>query len=274
MNVKTTMAIIIASTIMIFLVSSPCVLQTNTAIAAGDDVMTNNSGSNSPIKHLIVIFQENVSFDHYFATYPTAANLPGEPSFHAKASTPSVNGLTGGAALLTDNPNSVNPFRIPRSNASTCTNDHLYTRLQESYNGGLVDKFVETNRLISDGCSSSITMGYFDGNTVTALWNYAQHFSMNDNFFASTFGPSTPGHLNLISGQTHGANPQYVNVSKKGTLTWFVSNGTLIGDPNPAYENCPNQYTESLPKVSMKGTNIGDLLNSANVTWGYFQVGF
>jgi phospholipase C len=274
MNSKTTRMIIIASTIMIFLVSSPCVLQSNTTIAAEDDVMTNNSGSNSPIKHLIVIFQENVSFDHYFATYPNAANLAGEPSFHAKASTPSVNGLTGGAALLTNNPNSVNPFRIPRSNASTCTNDHLYSRLQESYNGGLVDKFVETNRLISKGCSPSITMGYFDGNTVTALWNYAQHFSMSDNFFASTFGPSTPGHLNLISGQTHGANPQYVNVSKKGTLTWFVSNGTLIGDPNPMYENCPNPYTESLPKVSMKGTNIGDLLNRANVTWGYFQGGF
>ena len=51
-------------------------------------------------------------------------------------------------------------------------------------------------------------MGYFDGNTVTALWNYAQHFSMSDNFFGTTFGSSTPGHINLISGQTHGATPQ------------------------------------------------------------------
>ena len=51
-------------------------------------------------------------------------------------------------------------------------------------------------------------MGYYDGNTVTALWNYAQHFSMSDNFFGTTFGSSTPGHINLISGQTHGASPQ------------------------------------------------------------------
>jgi phospholipase C len=42
-------------------------------------------------------------------------------------------------------------------------------------------------------------MGYFDGNTVTALWNYAQQFAMSDNFFGTTFGPSTPGALNLIS---------------------------------------------------------------------------
>jgi phospholipase C len=226
----------------------------------------------TPIKHLIVIFQENVSFDHYFGTYPNAANHAGEPPFQAKPNTPSVNGLTG--ALLIDNPNSVNPFRIPRSNASTCGNDHLYTRLQEAYNQGLMNRFVETNEHISEGCDPAITMGYFDGNTVTALWNYAQHFAMSDNYFATTFGPSTPGHINLISGQTHGTNPAYLNVSKQGTLTWFVKNGTLIADPNPAYDNCPNELTKLLPKASMNGTNVGDLLNKANVTWGWFQGGF
>ena len=227
---------------------------------------------NTPIKHLIVIFPENVSFDHYFATYPNATNPPGEPPFQPNPNTPSVNGLTVG--LLTDNPNSVNPFRIPRSNATTCSNDHLYTRLQEAYNGGLVDKFVESNLHLREGCDPVITMGYFDGNTVTALWNYAQHFSMSDNYFATTFGPSTPGHINLISGQTHGANPAYLNVSSHGTLTWLVSNGTLISDPNPSYDNCPNKLTKSLPKVAMNGTNVGDLLNKANVTWGWFQGGF
>ena len=45
-------------------------------------------------------------------------------------------------------------------------------------------------------------MGYYDGNTVTALWNYAQHFAMSDNSFGTTFGPSTPGALNLVVGQT------------------------------------------------------------------------
>jgi phospholipase C len=62
-----------------------------------------SSETATPIKHLVVIFQENVSFDHYFATYPNAANPPGEPVFKAKSGTPSVNGLTG--ALLTNNPN-------------------------------------------------------------------------------------------------------------------------------------------------------------------------
>ncbi len=47
----------------------------------------------TPIKHLVVIFDENVSFDHYFGTYPYAANPPGEPAFHARPGTPTVNGL-------------------------------------------------------------------------------------------------------------------------------------------------------------------------------------
>jgi phospholipase C len=50
-------------------------------------------------------------------------------------------------------------------------------------------------------------MDYYDGNTVTGLWNYAQHYAMSDNFFDTEFGPSTPGALNLVSGQTGGATP-------------------------------------------------------------------
>src|SRR5580698_3717156 len=76
----------------------------------------------TPIKHLVVIFQENISFDHYFGTYPVALNPEGEPPFTALAGTPSVNGLTD--VLMTHNPNSVNstnatgaynPFRLDRS---------------------------------------------------------------------------------------------------------------------------------------------------------------
>ena len=46
------------------------------------------------IQHIVVIFQENVSFDHYFATYPNALNLPGETPFTALPGTPAVDGLS------------------------------------------------------------------------------------------------------------------------------------------------------------------------------------
>ena len=51
-----------------------------------------------------------------------------------------------------------------------------------------------------------LVMGYYDGNTVTALWHYAQRFALNDNSFGTVFGPSTPGALNLFAGQTSGAD--------------------------------------------------------------------
>jgi phospholipase C len=216
----------------------------------------------TPIKHLVVIFQENVSFDHYFGTYPNAANPAGEPVFRASSRTPSVNGLSD--ALLFNNPNAANPQRLDRSQAVTCDQDHSYTDEQKAFDHGLMDKFVES---VSGGsCTDkSIVMDYYDGNTVTALWNYAQHFSMSDNSYSSNFGPSTVGALNLISGQTHGA----ITPDSAGN----VDNGTVIGDPRPpaSLDDCT---IASATKAQMSGTNVGDLLNKQNITWGWFQGGF
>ena len=212
----------------------------------------------TPIKHLVVIFQENVSFDHYFGTYPNAANLAGEPSFVAAPGTPSVNGLTEN--LLTSNPNLANPQRLDRSQALTCDQDHRYLDEQKAFDHGLMDQFVQT---VSGGncADKSIVMDYYDGNTVTAMWNYAQNFAMSDNSYGTTFGPSTPGALNLIAGQTHGATPAAIPNS--------VANGSVIGDPDPAFDACSHGST-----VAMSGSNVGDLLNTKNITWGWFQGGF
>jgi phospholipase C len=125
-----------------------------------------------PIEHLVVIFQENESFDHYFATYPVAANPPGEPRFVAKPGTPSVNGLT--QDLLTRNQNSLQPQRLDRSHAATQDQNHDYPNEQEAFDHGLMDKFVEFTGTLESATSPTIVMDYFDGNTVTALWNYAQ----------------------------------------------------------------------------------------------------
>src|SRR5258708_9640955 len=95
-----------------------------------------------PIKHVVVIFQENISFDHYFASYPQAANPAGEPKFTGRDDTPSVNGLTGG--LLTDNPNLFNPFRLDRAQAATCDMDHGYTVEQKAVEGGFLGLFVQS----------------------------------------------------------------------------------------------------------------------------------
>jgi phospholipase C len=77
-------------------------------LAANIAAQTNpspGSDATTPIKHVVVIFDENNSFDHYFATYPNATNPPNEPQFTAAPDTPSVIGLSG--LLLADNPNAV-----------------------------------------------------------------------------------------------------------------------------------------------------------------------
>jgi phospholipase C len=236
----------------------------------------------TPIKHLVVIFQENVSFDHYFATYPVAKNLPGEPQFTAAPGTPSVNGLTG--ALLTNNPNlnaangagATNPFRLDRTQAATADQDHDYTPEQMAFDHGLMDLFpasVGTAGPPPAGspifATTGLTMGYYDGNTVTAFWNYAQHYAMSDNSFGTNFGPSTDGAINLISGQTNGV----INDVNSGGSTISDGNGglTLISDADPTGDVCSTTTGETL---SFSGKNVGDLLTAANVTWGFFEGGF
>lgn len=209
----------------------------------------------TPIKHLVVIFDENISFDHYFGTYPRAANPPGEPFFRALPNTPTVNNLT--VTLRNYNPNAAAPFRLDRSEAVTCDNDNHYTDEQNAYDGGFIDKVSELLSGTGTDCTPNLSMGYYDGNTVTAIWNYAQHYAMSDNFFASTFGTTVMGHLNLVSGQTHGATPD--SVSGK------VVNGSVIANIDPTGDDCSTGKT-----IQMAGPSVGDLLNAKGITWGWF----
>ena len=261
-------------------------------LAAGGRAVSQPAGPKptTPIRHLVVIFQENHSFDGYFATYPVAANPPNQPHFHARPGTPSVNGLT--PTLIERNPNSSRPFRIDRTQSYTCDQDHDYTAEQRARNGGLMDRFprfdaqgpTNARQFCHKGDNGhwDTVMGYFDGNTVTALWNYAQHFSLSDNSFATMSGQSTRGALNLTAGDTSGVlcGPRasvYGDVPECGgpassTATAAPTNGrlgTFVDDTDPFWDVC----SEGKP-AALTGRNVGDLLTAANVTWGWFQGGF
>jgi phospholipase C len=230
------------------------------------DTGHHNPDTTTPIKHLVVIFQENVSFDHYFATYPNAANTDGS-LFTPKSDTPTVNGLNE-PLLSPNNPNSVQPFRLSHEQAETCDQDHTYTDEQKAFDNGLMDKFVETvgrgaGSCVDYGYGKGLVMGYYDGNTATALWNYAQNFAMSDNAYNTGFGPSTPGALDLISGQTHGFAT---------TSSAVTANNTVIGDPQPTGDICDTR--DNTTSTDPNNKNVGDLLNAKGVTWGWFQGGF
>src|SRR6478609_6784477 len=192
----------------------------------------------TPIKHIVVIFQENISFDHYFGTYPHAANTGGQP-FRPKPRTPHVNGLLspapGGGNLLTNNPNGANPRRYDPTNVNdllTCDQDHNYTDEQLAFNGGKMNKFI------------------------------------------STVGTG-PGAINLASGDTGGVDPakEIRGVTKDKPNADVVTGGdgtdTLTSDAQPYYDDCSNRDS-----VALTGQNVGDLLNARGLSWGWFEGGF
>jgi phospholipase C len=273
----------------------------------------NRAQTATPIKHLVVIFQENVSFDHYFGTYPKAQNLAGETPFLAKRNTPQVNNLLTpldvnshfapltGIDLINNNPNNnpsapgngkqnaagaSNPFRLAPSQSLTADQGHNESPEESAYDNGKMDGFpawVGSAAPPPAGVTGTkLVMGYFDGNTTTALWNYAQNFALNDNNYTTEFGPSTPGAINLISGQTNGFAATLNVLDSSGNLlhptheafgdaAHLASNLTEIGDGDPLLDVCSNP---AIDQVTLAGKNIGDLLNEKGITWGSFMGGF
>jgi phospholipase C len=243
------------------------------------------AGTATPIKHVVVIYQENVSFDHYFGTYPHATNPIGEAPFHAGKNTPTDINTVENAGLLTNNPNdtnvangagAANPFRLDVTQVATADQGHSYTPEEQAEDNGAADLFPKyTGHGTAGGVGAFGTtgqvMGYYDGNTVTAFWNYAQHFAMSDNARTDAYGPSTPGAVEVVSGQTNGLD---IVLNTGNSSSFFVDDGqggnTLINDVDPANDLCSSKSTTGL----MTGKNIGDLLNAARITWGSFMGGF
>jgi phospholipase C len=228
------------------------------------------SAPTTPIKYVVVIFDENNSFDHYFGSYPNAlypngvpastANPYGESPFVPLPNTPSVNGFSPFLNKLSV----VAPFRLDRAQETTCDNDNHYKDEQTAYHSGAINLFPTSTSGTGTNCTPYLSMGYYDGNTVTALWNYAQYFAMSDNYYDTEFGTTVMGHLNLLSGQTH--------ETSIATISGKVANGSIIANVEAGYDDCVT--TANGTPVQMTSKNIGDLLNSAGLTWGWFYADF
>jgi phospholipase C len=248
---------------------------------------------------------------------------PASTSVNSTAGNTTINNLVTDAVaggLLTGNPNGANPARLdPGQNGSgiynasltlgspadtnpgidnvlTCSQNHNYQPEQLAFDGGLMDKFpgnVGSTSAPPEGaasgaptCAANTDLDYYDGNTVTGYWNYAQHFGMSDNSFGATFGPSTPGALNVISGDTGNFNEAN---GQPLTATALVSpNSALvpdgdgafsdINDADPFYDDCSSSSSNiGINNTSATGPtaeNVGDQLSIAGISWGWFQGGF
>ena len=192
-------------------------------------LILNGGDPRTPIRHVVEIFQENVSFDHYFGTYPHAANSDGE-NFNAAAAhtgdrrahcrrrVPRFQPVCGTAQTFLP-PTPTPPFHVastathrPRPATPAASSPAIRTTTTAtSSRPSTTARWIASCRASAPAeaklplalpAISETVMDYYDGNTVTGLWNYAQHFAMSDNSYGTTFGPSAPGAINLISGDT------------------------------------------------------------------------
>ena len=270
-----------------------------------------NSYTATPIKHLVVIFKREHLLRPLFRHLPERAEtIPHETPFKASRRTPSNNNLVtpldvdNGFVPLAGvdlHPTTIqtaipsragapnngsqngagasNPFRLSPAQAVINDQGHNYTPEQEAYNNGLLDGFPAWTGVAGPPpnpppaavATKGLVMGYYDGNTTTALWNYAQHFAMSDNHFTTTFGPSTPGALNLIAGQNSGFSAFNSHVPSSHQVSDGGGSFTMIGDGDPLYDTCSNP---AVNQATIAGRNIGDLLNAQGITWGWFEGGF
>jgi phospholipase C len=283
-------------TVVAGLVVSGLVGLATTAGARPNVAAASATTATTPIKHVVVIFGENISFDHYFGTYRPVDHGPyGAQTVNGLFNTP---GAGGTGTLLSNNPNldlvsgkPANPRQLDPTNVNdilTCDQDHGYTDEEAAFDAGKMDNFPNISKAAEASsndngqpCSPDDVMNYYAGDSVTAMWNYANHFALNDNSFGTTFGPSAPGAINLASGDTGGVDtghevnaPPVATTAANAHSADVVSDGSatgqsLVGDAQPYWDDCSTRDA-----VGMNGKNIGDLLNAQGLSWGWFEGGF
>jgi phospholipase C len=231
------------------------------ASAAGSEGVGGESTARSPIKHTIILYQENISFDHYFGVYGHGSN-----------------GIPAGSALTHSNGTQTwGPFTPTRLSGetqnSTCDVDHANSDMIKMANHGAMDMYLQLgndkvalNPSTPTTCPAFETVpapgsgvkalanGYYAGNAgdpgapLQNYWKLASQYTLADNFFQGVYGPSTPG------------------------AEWLVAaTNNTVHDPNPVGDVC-NDYAPGISTQAIP--NLGQEASAQGTSWGWFQGGF
>ncbi len=197
------------------------------------------------IKHVIVIMQENRSFDDYFGTFPGADGIPAaNGQFTVCVPDP----VTGGCDKPYNNPSD--------TDIGGC---HGVSCVATDEDGGKMDGFVASAEQFS---YPTDVMGYEDAREIPNYWKYAQNYTLDDHFFASSLSWSLPQHLYMVSGWS-----ALCSTSKASSC---VNN--IIGPYTPGQENAA--VTQALATgtstIHSSWTDITDLLYKHQVSWRYY----
>lgn len=243
------------------------------------------------IHHVFVIYQENRSFDSYFGSFPGTDNLA---TAEARA-----HGFRQWDAI---GKQWIVPFLLKASD--TVDADHSREALLAKTDHGKMDDFVgweeqapgRTPQLAQQ--LGMLTMAHEDCTTVPFLWMYAHRFALYDHIFQAMYGPSTPGNIDLIAGQT--GQTQAARHPDETSKSMYGAGEPVVNDANPAFgpyskpyeAKAPHQYDQTYATLmlSLSGSSatkvkvdtddieddIGELarLNHKAVPWAWYQEGF
>jgi phospholipase C len=234
---------------------------------ANAQLISSINPSTSPIKHIVVIMQENRSFDNYFGTYPGAKGIP--------------EGVC--IPLSPDNPKigCVKPFLSTR--AVSADMPHGYQSSIVAYDHGKMDGYMVAEN------ENPQTMSYYDNKTVPYYWNLAKHYVLADNFYSSVLSYSLTNHWYAIAGQAPSTSLFYTmhrppnnNILNQNENASTIAGGdsnisgstTSFGvNPNPVTGNLKDQVARVYLEESNLTKTIADLFmnNSQNITWKYYD---
>ncbi len=191
-------------------------------------------GSISDIQHIVILMQENRSFDHYYGTMPgvrgfadpTAITLPtGNPVFYQ----PDPSHAQGYLLPFYYNPSATSAQATPGT-------DHTWPTQHQAWDNGKMDQWI--------AAKGEYTMGYFKQQDIPFHWALAESFTICDNYHCSVFGPTNPNRLYMWTGM----------IDPNGT------GGGPIIDNSPAFNN-----------IILSWTTYPERLQAAGISWKVYQ---
>ena len=197
------------------------------------------------IQHIVIIMQENRTFDHYFGTYPGAHGIPRDANGVPSVCVPDP--LVGICLRPYHSPNQVN-FGGP----------HMAPSAIADVNNGKMDGFVEQSELGKKNCANLVNpectggaldvMSYHTDREIPNYWAYARKFVLQDNLYEPVSSYSLPAHLYMVSAwSAHCSNPN---------------------DPMTCSSNIAGPPTDSAERYGW--TDITHLLHANGISWKYY----
>jgi phospholipase C len=223
----------------------------------------------TPIQHVIILVQENHSFDNYFGTYPTANGSILDP---ITSQLRQVNGL---------------PDRVCMPYMGSCVSPNLSSSLDppSPAEGQLTYEMDYSNGGTGFATySGPQSMSYFDDNSIAGYWDYAEEYGLADNYYAPVLSTTTPNRLMFLAGDTpvsanYGPPPRIPysstvmrQLDDAGVSWGYYDYVNAFDGPSNVY---PLNYTSDEPQQALGNTrNISDLIQELSSGSGLPSVSF